>query len=304
MRFVLVSTHVDQTTGYAKVASNLLRQVSSISPKVKTFHFGFQRHPDRKNVRKLPDGIVGYDAASNEDPREEGFGFNKIAEYLEMVRPDVVMIYNDPLIICKFIEAMKYDKATSPFKLWLYVDQVYTGIAQPLVDLMNKNADRIYCFTQSWADTYASYTEGSKVPGVIEHGIDATEFTCMPREQRLALRRNLKIPTDAIVFLNANRNSQRKRLDLMIMGFVKLLTTTKEPVYLMVVTAMNPQHGAYYDVQRIFVTELKRAGLSPEAFASRLMIVDTAPPNTLSDAQINEIYNLTDTDWFDGSDRK
>ena len=294
MRFVLVSTHVDQTTGYAKVAYNLLRQVASLAPKVKTFHFGFQRHPDRKNVRKLPEGIVGYDAASNEDPREEGFGFNKVAEYLEMVRPDVVMIYNDPLIICKFIEAMKYDKATTPFKLWLYVDQVYRGIAQPLVDLMNKNAGRIYCFTQSWAETYASYTPGSKVPGVLEHGIDATEFTCMPRDQRLALRRNLKIPMDAIVFLNANRNSQRKRLDIMIMGFVKLLTITKEPVYLMVVTAMNPQQGAYYDIQRIYVEELKRAGLVPEALANRLMIVDTAPPNTLGDAQINEIYNMTD----------
>jgi glycosyltransferase involved in cell wall biosynthesis len=174
------------------------------------------------------------------------------------------------------------------------VDQVYHGIAQPLVDLMNKNAGRIYCFTQSWAETYASYTPGSKVPGVLEHGIDATEFTCMPRDQRLALRRNLKIPMDAIVFLNANRNSQRKRLDIMIMGFVKLLTITKEPVYLMVVTAMNPQQGAYYDIQRIYVEELKRAGLVPEALANRLMIVDTAPPNTLGDAQINEIYNMTD----------
>jgi glycosyltransferase involved in cell wall biosynthesis len=294
MRFVFVSTHVDQTTGYAKVAHNLLRQVASLAPKVKTFHFGFQRHPDRKNVRKLPDGVVGYDAASNEDPREEGFGFNKIAEYLDMVRPDVVMIYNDPLIICKFIEAMKYDKEKSPFKLWLYVDQVYHGIAQPLLDAMNKSAERIYCFTQSWAETYAAYTPGSKLPSVLEHGIDATEFTCMPREQRLALRRNLKIPTDAVVFLNANRNSQRKRLDLMIMGFVKLLTITKDPVYLLVVTAMNPQHGAFYDLQRIYVTELKKAGLIPEAFTNRLMIVDTAPPNTLADAQINEIYNMTD----------
>ena len=159
MRFALVSTHVDQTTGYAKVAYNLLRQVSSISPKVKTFHFGFQRHPDRKNIRKLPEGVVGYDAAANEDPREEGFGFNKIVEYVEMVRPDVVMIYNDPLIICKFIETLKYDKATSPFKLWLYVDQVYTGVAQPLVDTMNKAASRIYCFTDSWAERYAAYSE-------------------------------------------------------------------------------------------------------------------------------------------------
>ena len=294
MRFVLVSTHVDQTTGYAKVAYNLLRQVSSLSPKIKTFHFGFQRHPDRKNIRKLPDGVTGYDAAANEDPREEGFGFNKITEYLEMVRPDVVMIYNDPLIICKFMEAMKYDKETSPFKLWLYVDQVYHGIAQPLLDAMNKNAERIYCFTQSWADIYAAYTPNSPVPHVLEHGLDATEFTCMPRDQRLALRRNLKIPTDAIVFLNANRNSQRKRLDLMVMGFVNLLKTTKAPVYLMVVTAMNPQQGAFYDLQRIYVAELKRAGLTPESFATRLMIVDTAPPNTLTDAQVNEIYNMAD----------
>ena len=32
----------------------------------------------------------------------------------------------------------------------------------------------------------------------------------------------------------------------------------------------------------------------PEDYASRLMIVDTAPPNTLTDSQINEIYNMTD----------
>jgi glycosyltransferase involved in cell wall biosynthesis len=293
MRFALVSTHVDQTTGYAKVAYNLLRQVSSLTPKVKTFHFGFQRHPDRKNIRKLPDGVVGYDAAANEDPREEGFGFNKIAEYVEMVRPDVVMIYNDPLIICKFLESMKYDKEKSPFKLWLYVDQVYEGVAQPLVDLMNKHADRIYCFTQSWADTYASYAPGV-TPRVLEHGIDAGEFTFMSRDQRLSLRKALKIPSDAVVFLNANRNSQRKRLDLMVMGFVKLLTMTTEPVHLLVVTAMNPQQGAYYDIQRIFISELKRAGLKIENFTSRLMIVDTSPPNTLTDAQINELYNLSD----------
>jgi len=294
MRFVLVSTHVDQTTGYSKVVYNLLRQVSSLSPKVKTFHFGFQRHPDRKNIRKLPDTVTGYDAAANEDPREEGFGFNKIAEYLEMVRPDVVMIYNDPLIICKFIEAMKYDKATAPFKLWLYVDQVYTGIAQPLVDTMNKQASAIYCFTEEWAKTYASYGESPPLK-VIEHGLGAAEFTCMSRDQRMALRRNLKIPTDAVVFLNANRNSQRKRLDTMIMGFVHLLTKKQDdPLYLMVVTAMNPQQGAFYDVQRIFVNELKLANLDVDTYAKRLMIVDTATPNTLTDAQINEIYNMTD----------
>ena len=97
MRFVLISTHVDQTTGYSKVVFNLLKQLSKLSTSsVKTYHFGFQRHPSHGNIRTVPPGIVAYDAAANEDPKEEGFGFNKIHEYLEMVNPDVVMIYNDP----------------------------------------------------------------------------------------------------------------------------------------------------------------------------------------------------------------
>ena len=150
MRFVLVSTHVDQTTGYSKVVSNLLAQVATLAPKVKTFHFGFQRHPEKKSIRKVPDGVVAYDAAANEDPKEDGFGFNKIHEYLEMVGPDVVMIYNDPMIIARFIQAMKYKKGETPYKLWIYVDQVYKGINPQLMDELNKATDKVYCFTDSF----------------------------------------------------------------------------------------------------------------------------------------------------------
>jgi glycosyltransferase involved in cell wall biosynthesis len=295
MRFVLISTHVDQTTGYSKVVSNLLQQVSSLSPKVKTFHFGFQRHPERKNMRKTPEGIVAYDAAANEDPKEEGFGFNKINEYLEMVGPDVVMIYNDPMIIARFIQTMKYKKGESPFKLWLYVDQVYTGIAPPLMDELNKAADQVYCFTDSWAKTYTEYGAGIPMPKVIEHAVDSTIFSNLPLTQRAALRKNVGLPTEAIVFLNANRNSQRKRQDLTIMGFVELLRRHQDkPLWLLMVTGVDPQKGAYYDIQRIFADQLARAGLDVNVYGKRMAIVDTAPPNVLNDDGINQIYNMCD----------
>jgi hypothetical protein len=58
MRVLLVSTHVDQTTGYSKVAYNLLRQMATLSPKIKVFHFGFQRHPGHTNHRKVPEGVI------------------------------------------------------------------------------------------------------------------------------------------------------------------------------------------------------------------------------------------------------
>jgi hypothetical protein len=293
MRFVLVSTHVDQTTGYSKVVVNLLKQLATLAPAVKTYHFGFQRHPSRGNIRAVPQGVVAYDAAANEDPKEEGFGFNKIHEYLEMVNPDVVMIYNDPLIIHRFIEAMKYDKATSPYKLWVYVDQVYEGIAQPLIETIRKSAHRVYCFTKYWADVYAKYDSFPDIR-VLENAVDTTMFSKIPDGARAIIRSNMGLPPDAVLMINVNRNSQRKRQDLSVMGFVELIVRDPtKPYYFIMVTGLNAQQGAFYDVSRIFGSEIRRHGLNPDDFAKRLMLVDTSA-KPLPDSAINELYNAAD----------
>lgn len=291
MRVVLVSTHTDQTTGYSKVAHNLLKQASTLAPRVKLFHFGFQRHPNAPSHRKLPAGVNVYDAAANEDPKEEGFGFNKIHDYLEMVGPDVVMIYNDPLIIYRFIEAMKHDRKTSTYKLWIYVDQVYEGIAAPLMQAIRDHADRIYCFTDIWKQKFLSYGDVPDVR-VLEHAVDATTFTPLAEDARMALRKNLGIPANGTVFLNVNRNSQRKRLDLTLAGFARLLKT-HPTAYLILATNVNPQGGAYYDIPAIFQREAQKAGLDT-LLLSHLILIDTSPPNVVGDEGINQLYNTAD----------
>ena len=293
MRFLLVSTHTDQTTGYSKVAYNLLKQLATLVPKVKVFHFGFQRHPANQSLRKVPDGVISYDAAANEDPKEEGFGFNKINEYIDTVNPDIVMIYNDPLIIYKFLEAMKHNRASSPYKLWIYVDQVYEGIAQPLMDKIRDHADKVYCFTEEWKTKLLQYGDFPNV-GILEHAVDPAIYPKLSREARLAVRKTLGIPDNAIVFLNANRNSQRKRLDLTIAGFAKLITENPEiPYYLIIATNASPQSGAYYDVSRIFLRELQKRN-APNQMMVRMAVVDTSPPNVIGDEGINQLYNASD----------
>ena len=291
MRVVLVSTHIDQTTGYSKVAYNLLKQASTLAPRVKLFHYGFQRHPTTPGHRKAPPGVNQYDAAANEDPKEEGFGFNKIYDYLEMVGPDVVMIYNDPLVIYKFIESMKHDKKTSTYKLWIYVDQVYDGIATPLMKSIRDHADRIYCFTDIWKQKFLSYGEFPDVR-ILEHAVDTTTFSALAEDARLALRKNLGIPASGVIFLNANRNSQRKRLDVTLAGFARLLKTTPN-AYLIVATNLNPQGGAYYDVPLIFQREMTKQNLDP-LMLSHLVLIDTSPPNVIGDEGINQLYNVAD----------
>jgi glycosyltransferase involved in cell wall biosynthesis len=292
MRFVLVSTHVDQTTGYSKVSHALLRQLATLAPKVKTFHFGFQRHPAHASVRKAPDGVTCYDAAANEDPKEEGFGYNKIHEYLEMVNPDVVMIYNDPFTIYRFMEAMKYEPGKSPYRLWVYLDQVYEGIAPPLIDAIRRNADRVYCFGEHWKKVFLGYGPASDVR-TLEHAVDSTIFSSLPADARHSIRTSVNLPSDAIVLLNANRNSQRKRLDLTVQGFVRAVAQNPK-LHLMVATNLNPQTGAYYDVQRIYLEELKVAGLDTFPYMKNLILVDTSAPNVIDDDGINQMYNLAD----------
>lgn len=294
MRFVLVSTHIDQTTGYSKVSYNLVKQLATLSPRVKTFHFGFQRHPSKASLRKYPEGVISYDAAANEDPREEGFGYNKIHEYLETVNPDVVMVYNDPLVVAKFIETMKHERGKSPYKLWIYLDQVYSGIAQPLLEMIHTHADRIYCFTDIWKTKFLEYGPFEDIR-VLEHAVDPTIFTCMSEDARASIRKNIGLPDNAIVLLNANRNSQRKRLDLTIGGFVRLMKKNPTlPIYIVIITNLNPQSGAYYDVQRCYMEELQAAGLDIQTFIRRLVLIDNALPNIWSDEAINQLYNVAD----------
>ena len=291
MRFVLVSTHIDQTTGYSKVSYNLVKQIATLAPRVKLFHFGLQRHPSRASIRKYPAGVLSYDAAAAEDPKEEGFGYNKIHEYLEMVDPDVVMIYNDPITIYRFMEAMKYQPGKM-YKLWIYLDQVYEGIAAPLIEAIRKNAERVYCFSETWKTRFLEYGPAPDVR-VLEHAVDPHVFSHMAPDARVALRATVGLAKDAIVLLNANRNSQRKRLDLTLQGFVRAVA--KNPrLHLVLVTNANPQSGAYYDVQRIYTEELKLLGLEVQTYLRNLIVVDTSPPNVIDDAGINQLYNLSD----------
>jgi glycosyltransferase involved in cell wall biosynthesis len=204
------------------------------------------------------------------------------------------MIYNDPYTVSRFIDSMKHERGKSSYKLWIYLDQVYCGVAPSLMDSIRKHADRVYCFTDSWKKQFLEYGSFPEV-NVLEHAVDPTVFSCLSEDTRHSIRTNIGVSKDAILFLNANRNSNRKRLDLTVGGFVRLLQRNPEkPYFLMIATNMNPQTGAFYDLQRIFLEELKSLKLDFQMYGRRLLLIDTSPPNLLSDEAINQLYNAAD----------
>jgi hypothetical protein len=160
------------------------------------------------------------------------------------------------------------------------------------MDKINDHADRVYCFTESWKDNYLTYGIHKDVR-VMEHAVDSMVFSQLPLQARTDCRKNLNIPDDAVIFFNANRNSQRKRLDLTVAGFVEYLSRNPAKAsYLVVATNTNPQSGAYYDVMRIYSMELARRSLPIEVYISRCVIIDTSPPNFINDEGINQLEAL------------
>ena len=291
-RFLLVSTHTEQQTGYAKVSHCLLKQLTTLAPLVKVFHYGFQRSPVRGPTLMRPlENVIQYDAALNEEPKAQGFGFGKLGEYIETVSPDIVMIYNDPIVVANFLESIKTLERT--FKVWIYLDQVYTGIDQGLLRNIESNVDKFYCFTQKWKNVLKSRIPTTEKPiDVLEHGVDTQVFTRLSDSERIGIRKQLNIPPDATVFLNMNRNSERKRLDLSVMAFVRLLQMNPTlPLYMLFVTGVQQQSGAHYNLLSIFTNELNIAGLDSMTYGSRIVCVDTAPPRLFDDKTVNTFYN-------------
>jgi hypothetical protein len=153
LKFLLVSTHCHQYTGYSKVSYGLIRQLAKV-PWLSVTHYAFQKFPNQKfpdDYRPYPAGVDVIDAAAAESPFEQGFGFKQLPDVIKKVSPDVVMIYNDMSIVGKFLIDMdKVFPAPRAFKTWVYCDQVYTTQLQGYLDMLNLKSERIFVFTPFW----------------------------------------------------------------------------------------------------------------------------------------------------------
>jgi len=150
LKFMLVSTHIQQFTGYAKVSHGILEQLAKKSWLSLT-HYGFQKHPQTPpDFRKYPSGVDVIDAAALETPLQQGFGYAAFVDTIRKKTPDVVMIYNDMAVVTRFLEEIRKSGIQRTFKLWIYCDQVYDCQLQGMIDMLNRDADRVFAFTAYW----------------------------------------------------------------------------------------------------------------------------------------------------------
>jgi hypothetical protein len=287
LRFLQVSTHAHQFTGYSKVSYEIIKQLSAL-PWLELTHFGFQKHPQiPPNFRPYPSNVTVLDAAAMENPPQQGFGYGNLIEVIRSKKPHVVMIYNDMAVVSRFLEEIRKSGLVRNFKIWIYCDQVYERQLQGMIDILNRDADRVFAFTDYWKKRLRD--QGVTRPlSVIGHGFDPKLFFTVPRE---LARKSLKMPEDAFVIMNLNRNQPRKCLDVLIMAFVELVVKyPTKPIVLLSISDKGEKGGWW--LFELFINELQDRGVPIEQFGNRLMISNQ--DMAFKDEDINILYNIAD----------
>ena len=290
LKFMLVSTHCHQFTGYSKVSQGILEQLSK-QTYLEITHFGFQKHPQTpQQFRPYPSGIDVIDAAAIEatvQGQNQGFGYQILVDTIRKKKPHVIMIYNDMAVVTRFLEEIRKSGITRDFKIWIYCDQVYDCQLQGMIDLLNRDADRVFAFTTYWKKQLKD--QGVTRPlSIMGHGFDPKVFYTVPRD---LARKSIKIPEDAFVIMNLNRNQPRKRHDIMIMAFVELLVKYPTKLIVLLCICDKGDRGGWW-LFEIFMRELKKRGVPIEQFGNRLMI--SSQDMAFKDEDINVLYNIPD----------
>jgi glycosyltransferase involved in cell wall biosynthesis len=283
IKLLIVSTHINQINGYSKVIYNIIQQLS-VLPWLKITHFGSQKIITGDIGRKYPQNIKLIDASALEKQKQHGFSFTELPGIINTEKPDVVFIYGDIPIVCSYIEEIRKVIENRFFRIWTYVDMIYRAVPQQMIDSLNRDAERIFCFTKSWKEQLK--IQGITRPvDIMNHGIDTKLVRKIPRD---LARQSLGLPKDTFLFASMNRNIPRKRLDLVIISFVKLIVKfPMKPIFMLVVADKGDKGG--YQLFDIFARELKLAGVSVDAFGNRLLL--TSSNTCYKDDDINMLYN-------------
>lgn len=286
VKVLVVSTHYNQVNGYSKVAGNIIHELSN-HPWIKVVHFGTQKLLNADLERKYPVGVKAIDATALEKQKQAGFAFSELPGVINTEKPDVVFIYNDISVICGYIEEIRKVIQNRFFKIWAYADITYESPPTQMIDIINRDVDRIFCFTKTWKDHMKSLGLTRPVD-IMNHGLDTKIIRAIPRD---LARQNLGLPKDVFLFTSINRNIPRKRLDILIMSFVKLVVRFPMKNIFMLIVADKGDRGGF-PLFEIFSREIKLAGASIDLFGNRLLI--TSKDTCYKDDDINMLYNCGD----------
>jgi len=289
VKVLFCGTHPHQFNGYSKVVYELARELCQYDD-IKLYIYGFQNfynEPEHVKERLLPDTVEIYDAYEKEEPKNKGFGEKEIVDYVNKISPDIVIVYNDLIVISTLIKVL-HTIPERKFKIVPYIDIVYKNEKRELLKYIHDNIDGCIAFTEYWKQLLIedNYT---KPLWTLEHAFNKNVYYPIPKN---VARKYFDINDDEFIIMNLNRNQPRKRWDHCIMAFIKFISKhLDEKIKLMVLTAVT---GAW-NLTELMINEAKKYKIEMSQLKNHFIFIQN--PQKLTDKEINIMYNVADVGW-------
>ena len=268
-KLLWVSDDYRSKTGYGRVARELFPFLKN---KFDIFNFaiGCQGSSNEYNIINSDDGT--------------GFGFNKLPNIVDKIKPDIIILLNDSAIISAWLEVL--EKSNHKSEIIPYLCTEYIGITPRDIQLYNKHTRQIITMATFTIDELCRMGYKYKT-NRLPHGYTAN----IKKMDKKKAKQLLGINPDTFVFFSGNKNQPRKRLDIIIRAFVVFLKENPDQDVLLMMNCGLIDTG--YNLNLLYNRLCKQFEIkNPEKyiyFCSK-NIMDA----NKSDDELTVIYNASD----------
>jgi glycosyltransferase involved in cell wall biosynthesis len=286
MKILFYCTYPTQSNGYARIGNNITNYLVSNHQEIELYYFGITKS-EQTFVDRFIHPRIKLINVIEKSPNKNEYGDDIIVETIQNINPDVIFLYNDILVLTRMINQINQIPKT--FKIFTYIDLVYPFENHELINFISQSTDKFFVFSDYWREhLLRDYSIGFNKVFTLRHGLDISRIFPM---EKLKARSYFGFHPDDLVFLNLNRNTHRKAIDITIRSFLELVKRHPDKMNQMKLFLNGLEEPSSYPNLKIIEMECKKLNLDFSFVSNQLILVNK---NIISDFELNILYNACD----------
>lgn len=286
---LIIATVPTQASGYSRVCQKISNHLAN---NFNVHIFGFHNYPQTRVDRFVDPRITVVDVLDEENKRgfNDKYGDKLIHDHILDIKPDILLIYNDILVVSRMFNAINDNKTHTKhnFKVCVYIDLVYEFERNECITYLNDNADMILTFADFWTDSLVKQKVSADKIHTVYHGCD-TYSTSISTEEA---RERFNFHPEDFVILNANRNSYRKALDITIKSFLIFIRNNDMNKHLKLFLTCEYDTKSGYNILDMIKNLCLESQLDYDQVVQDHILTSSTKP--LSDQDLATLFKATD----------
>jgi glycosyltransferase involved in cell wall biosynthesis len=291
IKILFCATYPDQPIGYGNIAHKISNYLAS-DENIDFYYFGFSNVEISRTNRFIHPKIKFIDCIAEETKIGSKliFGTEIIEKFVNDIKPDVLFIYNDAIVIYRLLFQLQNYRKTNDLKVILYLDLVYPYEKYDLISFIHDQSDMIFVFSDYWKTNLIDMGFNKDKIKIFYHGLNQD----IKKIDKKEARKFINVNDDDFIVLNINRNSYRKALDISISSFLKFLkkNNLNKRIKLFLNCYLHVESG--YTIHELLRIESLKLKLDYDYIVNNHILIPGNNCGQVSDEYIYNLYSACD----------